>query len=578
MLQRLFKRPPNRETLLAILFFALNVFLVFSIFIPMMRDINTWDESVYVNTGRSLVRGELPPFSRNPLIGLFYAALYLIFSGSPFWMLYSISLGRFLLFGLMWLSAYLIARQFARSMPPLAMAGPLLLFPVLVDILLNPSDALFAALSGFALWQVLGFYNDQDRSHLWKASLFLGLAALSRNDGLVLFVIFLFLAALIVRSVRWDFRWLIPAVIPFAALVGGYLLLFAAVTGGFEMGTMQRSYVAFQQGQSVDYKREPGCQQKLLKCAVLKAQELYGTGEENGYSVFRAISRNPQAFASRLANILGALPSLVVDTFGKRMIFLALILAARGIWELLAKRKFLLLAILLLWMTHLGVYFLTFFRIGYIRTIYFVPFLLIALGAYAFVQDMSQRRRAYALIGLFLTATVTAVFLDVRALYFTTALLSAALLGIHLFQTTTTDEPSLATMGLLALLTVSLILRPIFDPPVGRDLSQGAEEQALLVMVDSLPKDATVAAGSPGGVWAADMQFEDLGGDEYYAAASPAELHDLLVQKGITAVYVDSSLSNANEPIWKLIESQLDQYYTTVYSGREGSIRLLLVK
>ena len=578
MLQRLLKKQPDRQTVLAILLFALNVFLVFSIFVPMLRDINTWDESVYVNTGRSLVQGELPTFSRNPLIGLFYAVLYLIFSHSSFWMLYSISLGRFILFGLMWLSSYLTARQFTKFFPPLAMTGLLLLFPILVDILLNPSDALFAALSGFALWQLIGFYNDREHSHLWKASVFLGLAALSRNDGLVLFLIFLFLAALIVRSFRWDFAWIAPAVLPFAALVGGYMLLFGAVTGGFEMGTVERSYVAFQQGQSVDYKHDPACQQKILKCAVLKAQELYGTGTENNYSILRAISRNPQAFVSRLSNILVALPNLVIEVFGNRMIFLILILVARGIWELLSRRQFLLLSILLLWMTHLGVYFLTFFRVGYIRTIYFIPFILAAIGAYAFIQDTLQRRRTYLLAALLLAVTVAAMLMDVRALYFTTALLLVALLMLHLLQSVETEKSNIAATGLVALLAVGLILRPIFDPPVGRDLSQGAEEQALLVMVKNLPSGAHVAAGSPGGVWAADMEFEDLGGDEYYLVSSAAELHRLLRQKGIIAVYVDSSLSNANEPVWRLIEAEVDQYYETIYSGREGSIRVLLVK
>lgn len=578
MVLRLLKIRPDRQTILALLLFALNVFLVFSIFVPMLRDINTWDESVYVNTGRSFLKGELPTFSRNPLIGLFYAILYLVYGRSPFWMLYSISLGRFILFGLMWLSSYLVARQFAKFFHPLAMAGPILLFPVLVDILLNPSDALFAAMSGFAFWQLIGFYNDRKKSHLWKASLFIGLSALSRNDGLTLFIIFLFLVAWMVRSLRWDFAWLVPTVIPFAALVGGYLLFYGAVTGRFESGTAERSYIAFQQGQSVDYKRDPNCKQKWLQCAVLKAQELYGSGSENGYSILRAISRNPQAFASRLGKIVSALPLLIRDVFGERMFVFVFILAARGLWELIRKKQYLLVASLLLWTAYLSVYFLTFFRVGYLRTPYFIPFVLAAVGADALIRDAVSRKTAYILSLALLAVTVVAVMLDIRALYFTTALLLVAILALHFLQTDRSENPATLAAGLMILFAVGLILRPVFEPPVRRDLSQGAEEQALLVMKQNLPANALVAAGSPGGVWAADMQFEDLGSDQYYAVQSAAELHALLQQKGVKAVYVDGSLSNVNEPVWNLIESQLDQYYKTIYSGREGSIRVLLVK
>jgi hypothetical protein len=116
------------------------------------------------------------------------------------------------------------------------------------------------------------------------------------------------------------------------------------------------------------------------------------------------------------------------------------------------------------------------------------------------------------------------------------------------------------------------------DPPVRRDLAAGEEEQALLAIAGELPPGSPVAAGAPGWVWAARMEFQDMNGDEFTSLTSGREVYQLLKSLGVQAVYVDSSLSNANEYLWLLMEPDLDQWYQTVYSGREGSIRVLLLK
>jgi hypothetical protein len=61
--------------------------------------------------------------------------------------------------------------------------------PALTRLLDNGNNTLFTAMSGFALWQMLAFLRTQSVKHLWLGSLFLDLAALSRNKGPVLFLI-----------------------------------------------------------------------------------------------------------------------------------------------------------------------------------------------------------------------------------------------------------------------------------------------------------------------------------------------------------------------------------------------------
>jgi len=556
----------DREAWLAVLAFGVNFFLVFNVFLPSLRDLNFWDEAVYLNTGRLLAEGEWPSFARNPLIGVLYGLLYLPFRAAPLWMGQGAAIGRVILFALMWWGCYLAAREFGGFAPALSATGFLLVFPVLPEALVNPSDALFAAMSGFAFWQTARFYNTWETRNLWGASFFIGLAALSRNDGLLLFPIFVLLAFGISRRAGLKFSWVIPAALPFALLVGGYFLLYGAVTGDFSLGTRERSYVAFQQGQAIDYQKDPSCTEKWLRCTVLQAEQLYGSGEENNYSILRAISRNPQAFGHRFLKQVSLLPGYIYSIYGERTALLLFILALRGLLELLRRRQGLLTALFLLWPLTLSVYFLTFFRIGYFRLPYFVLYILGAIGAMAFAADAHNRRSLYVWSALLAAVTLPAIWLDVRAAYFTTVLLLAGLWFIRFLPGSETGEANWSAAALLVILAIGLILRPVFDPPAPHDLVNGAEEQAAVVMQDELPRGSLVMAGAPGGVWAGRMEFHDA--NTYSGLTSSAELYAALKEAGVTAIFVDPYLSNTNEHVWNLVEPGIDTWYKSVYVGR----------
>src|SRR4051794_12335674 len=86
--------------------------LVFSFFTPSLGDITGFAEAAYINSGRLLLDGILPPFGYSPLSAFFYALTYLPFQESPYWLIYSCSVGRLFLFGLLWSGAYLVANIF----------------------------------------------------------------------------------------------------------------------------------------------------------------------------------------------------------------------------------------------------------------------------------------------------------------------------------------------------------------------------------------------------------------------------------------------------------------------------------
>ncbi len=565
------------ELFLAALLFSFNLFLVYNSLFPTLREINLWDEAVYLNTGRALAGGELPSFARNPLIGILYALTYFPFASSYFWLTQSAILGRFILFILMWVSGYWVVREVAHPNKalPFILISQTILSPVLVDIIVNPSDALFAAMSAFALWQFLRFYRLRNVEALVKTSIFVGLSALSRNDGLILFIIFVIATAFLIFKSREKWRLALATVVPFIILVVGYFLVYGMATGDFSLKTSDRSYVAFLQGHSADYQNnDPDCQQKLMKCIVREAESLYGTAEENNSSIFTAIRNNPQAYLSRLGKIIKFIPQNLKEAYGEKVLLTIAIFALLGIYSLLQQKKYALLGLLILWTSYLGIYFLTFFRAGYFRMPYFILYTFVALGMLQMVTFLAKNTTFLFFSTSFALLTILGFYFDIRTLYFTTTLLLIAFWAGHaLMQEKFGKEFAIWTI----ILATFLISGKSFSPPEPHPLGKLPEEEAIVLMQDLFPEDTPILAGAPGGAWAARMKQIEPASPDFASITSPDELHKHLLELDVKAIYVDHYLSNSNEFIWGLIEPHIGNWYETAYIGREGSIRVLLV-
>jgi len=96
---------------LVALFFLLHVVLALPVLTPRLKDIGAFDEAGYVEMGRTLGLHNLPALNEYPLPALFFALTYIPVHTSDFWFVHSCALGRFLLLLLLWLSAYIAARQ-----------------------------------------------------------------------------------------------------------------------------------------------------------------------------------------------------------------------------------------------------------------------------------------------------------------------------------------------------------------------------------------------------------------------------------------------------------------------------------
>lgn len=587
----------DNKTHIILLIFIFHLFLIFNELTPNLREINLWDEAVYINSGKQLVEGQLIPYHRNPLVGFLYALSYLPYQSSPYWMMQSATLGRVILFSLLWISSYLAARQLQKVFSPFVLIGFLVVFPLLTDILENPSDSLFAAMSAFGLWQLFRFYNLKNTRHLAWASFFIALSALSRNDGIVLFLIFLFIALLIIyfhsaqtlkvaiqaegekerkKGRHSQLKNISAALFPFVAIIGCYTFFYGFATGDYAMGTKERAYVAFQQGHMFVYTQNGECILKEIGCTSNDANELFGAPEENNYSVLKAISRNPGAYLQRVFEIVKQLPKITYYAYGLRTGYVIFLFAARGMIELIKKKNYAVLLILMAWPAYLLTYFLTFFREGYLRGIFFILFILEGIGICSTISNIKNRSERYLWTSILLVLTAYGISTNKSWLYFNAIALLVGL-WISYFGA---DQHNYAlhtkTAGLLIMLSIGIILRGKFTPYEKHNFGDIAEEQAVVYLQEHIAPGSLVAAGAPGAIWAARMEYTDIV-YELSDELSGEAIHERIVAEGIKAIYVDHYLSNLNRPVWGLIQEEIGDGFERVFSGREGSIQVLLV-
>ncbi len=469
----------------ALLLYLVSLLLVSPIFFLNLGEINPWDEASYIDGGRRLVAGRIPGFAGNPLVHALYALTYLLFRTSPFWMLHSLTVARFVLFSLLWLSTYLVARRLTRFARPLIPLGILLVTPLSIEMLRFPSDPLFASMAGLSLWQLLAYHQTRDPRSLWGASSFMGLAALSRNDGLVLFLVLVFLALLLSLKRAPILRSLVAVSVPFIGIVGGYVLLHGALTGDFQLGTAKRTYDNFEAGHQAIF-AGTGARNPVIE-AKIEARRVFGTGEENDFNVFRAILRNPGVYSQRLRVTALSLPRRILHAYGIRFAAVVFLLALRGVIELAVKRRFRLLVVLLLWPAHLVTGFvITIFRQGHLQFPYYVVFTLAAIGLAATLNGFGNRRER---TGSFLVLALLALYgylSNLLAVYYGAIVFLAGLAAAFLAWRKYGRERHSYAVMLLILLGAGVVIRGSFPSPKVRVLGVEAKEQAALVLMDRL--------------------------------------------------------------------------------------------
>ncbi|HMH48993.1 MAG TPA: hypothetical protein VK548_02075 [Candidatus Acidoferrum sp.] len=531
---------------------AAALFVVFvltsgSVFWPRFDDVNQYDEANYVNSGRLLVeKGRVPVLAQNPLLAVFYGALYAVVGPSPSWFVLAVAVGRILLAALIWFGAVWLSATVGGSLAAGATLIFLLISPAVTSLVENSSDALFAGLSALALrqtvasglsalapQQAVGSTDRPALRHLVVASTCVALAALSRNDGFVLFPLFLALAVVGAGGIRARFR---AAAWPFLAIVVGYLLVRALVIGNLEdvASLKWRSYMAFEQGQGVIFadRFPPGTSPYVEGHTV--ARRLYGTPDENNLSVFRAVSRNWPAFFERLTAALRQVPGQARQAYGESTSAVLVVLWLWGAIVIATARRSGRRGLAALgWPLHLGAYLLTFFRPGYF---------LLPCAAILTVAAVGSKH---------------------------------LLTGGWAVLTRRLPLPRAAARAALAVILGAVLVFHLADHhPARIDVTWGRSpsERAIIFMQRNLPPDARIAAYAPAPAWAARGEYVSLILTLRHLQ-TPRDLRNWLHRERVTALYVEDSLRALEPTVSALIESLIGTSLTVVFT--DGQIRIL---
>jgi len=488
-------------------------------FLPNLCDIAPWDETYYVLSGRNLLSGQVPDLASGPLLSLFYLICTLPFLNAPFWLVHANSLGRFLLFTAVFMGTWQVAKVLKDRFQPVILFGFLFVSPFLTQNFEYPADLLFAALSAIAFSQAVRFVKTKRLSFVWRSSFWLGLGMLTRGDALIII--------------------LALTVFVFLALSIGYVLVRGALTGDFATGMSQRSYTAFEQGQEVAL-GEAGSRFGAPTESYYVARDLFGTPEENEYSVFKAIARNPQAYLIRFWAVIKTLPGLFLTAYNRRFAVPLLLFAIRGMIVLIEEKKLPLGLLAIVWVLPLSAGVArTLVRVGYFRLFYFVLFSLAIIGMKALLKSMKVNREALVWAGLLGLILLLAFLFKKDGIQMSATIFLCWLLLAYLISKHSVKYPGWKYMAMLLLLASAYLLRTgelIYRP---RQLGADPREEAALVLRDVTEENDSVLTCTPSVVFLADRQVANFCSSDIPDFEDSEAFIDWMRSQSFDAVYLD---------------------------------------
>jgi hypothetical protein len=565
----------THSRLAVIALFVFNAVLLYPVFFPSLNQINAWDQARDIDRGRKLVEGVLPAFATNPAVAGLYALTYLPFARSPEWLVQTDALARFLLFGLLWVPSFAVARKLAPLASPLIMMAFVAISPVVVQLLANGSDALFASMSGFALWQFLSFRCAHRPRHLAACSAFVGLAAMSRPEGSLLLLVFLALSIAeclpLALSPANVLKHAVFALVPFFVLVGGYMGVESMRTEGVTLRTAQRSYTAFEQGHGIAFASSYGTLNAFVE-GQKDARRLFGTPEENNYSVLRAIRRNPPAYFRRIPRLAYAAFVNLVQNYHWHFAVFCFAFAARGILALLLGRSYLLLATLLVWPASSLLHVLILFHGPHLLIPFVNVFALAAIGVTAAARNLDNplERRGWVTALLALTALGVAAYRGPNDLLLAPLMLLGALwLAWLAAQRVRHDASARMHAAYLVLLAAALFVRFGVVHAAVPTPGSSPDEQATKWMRDHFPTGTRIGSYAPGAIFAANM--EPVTNFDFGSVTNPDMFWAWMARERIQAIYVDSALRTLEPVAWQTIRSQIGHGLDVVFDKAAGA-------
>lgn len=557
----------HSETLIVLILFIFNVLLIYPKLMPEFSEINPHDGAKYIESGRMLFIWGLRQLSWGPLVAFIYAPIHLFVWKSLDWFMIEAWVGNFIMFSLIWFSLYYLSRQIKNLISPFILISIMMVSTFFFPVLENQSDAVFLALSAFALAKLINYYQHKNIKYLWFSSIFVSLGVLARVETILL-VGTLLVFGLIIGRKRYSFiKIVIACIVPTLAI----LLLFAAInmltfgTPNFDIAS--KSYDSLQWNQSVLSGGD-------LNKAYQDSDQLFGSQEENQGSIFRAIIRNPKAILKRISANLVNLPEMYLSIFGRVPGFLLLLFYAWGFYVLIKKKEKLLLIILLTWPLHASIA-LIFLARHIIPQISYLFLILGTIGMSSFYG--SETKLKYKLI-LWSLALITVIFsaVDNRpTLLIGSALFFISLMVDLLIGSKETKINTLRIIPLIFLLFIMVIFRDPYSFPK-KLIGVSQNELSVKYLEVTLPKQSNVWSFIPKPAVAAKMNSFDLG-IITRSIGNSDKFIEYIEENNIKAIYIDDNYHPQSRELAEQYINEKLTYFIHGYESSDGSINIYLV-
>jgi hypothetical protein len=565
-----------------LLLFLLSIVIIFPLLYPRIHDIGVFDEAQYVNGGRLLLQGHLPTLVDGPFVYLFYAITYLPVQVSPYWLIYSCILGRSVFFILLLAVTYIVGRRIS---PPMQRIMILLLIisPVLPRIITNGSEALFTIASGFALWQLLSFYYDRNRRHLWLLSIYLGLAALSRREGFVILVI----AGIFCSVFSWRdkiSRSLLAFFTPFIIIVGGYLVFYGATAGNLKTGMAEMSYFNFEHGQGNAFS-DVSSGRNIFLDGKIESVKLYGTAQENNNSVLKAISRNPSAYIRRIQGVLKHIPYYISMSYGGYLTtFFIFLFSGIGLVTIIRKKLFGILSILLLWPAYSVAYIFIVCDNRYFASTYIPVFYLASVGISSIFSDSYDGQKKDIIMYLLAFSGILFVIIGMRFNLSAAFIILLWILIIYAIRYSARGVYPLRKFGVVALV-ISMLFSSYASKTRLNNIVQKLsskigvtdKEQAAIFLINNLKPGANVATFSAIVPIMAKMKPVYMCAELRWMK-SDEDLLSWVIKNRIKAIYVDQELKTTEPSLLVIINRQIGKNFRVVFTSNNKEAQVLFVK
>jgi hypothetical protein len=541
--------------------FLLNLFVVMSKLQPSMLEINPNDGAKYIESGRLLLTWGLRNLSWGPLVAFVYAPIHLIVGNSPNWFMLETWIGNFAYFAMLWISFYLLARQLDKFISKYVIIGMLFSATVFFPIIENQSDVVFISLAALGLMFMLRFNDDRQLKNVWFSAFCVALGVFARVETILLLAPLTVFALVINHKQHKFYKVLIAALVPMIALMGLFLAVNYITFGGPNLGMSGKSYDSFQMNQAF----LPGSKNEI---AYRNGEAIFGTAEENNYSVPRAILRNPLATAERaLANFL-RLPKELMAFFGGKQALLMVVFGFWGIYALIREKKWMVLLLLLLWPLYAFVS-LIFFSRHIIPQISYAVFMLAAIGI---THILSGKSRLIERVILVLIAIGLIVYgiADGSEIAFTDGLILLVMGVSAVFDRTKKADALRPMPGMVLLIALMLFTYPFRFPNLA--IGTTPEERSAHALLEAVPVGAhsltpyhTVAIAGKTTSFLLPSRISSTQG-----------LLDFLESNKIQVIYVDRQMPYRSDVVAATLAKYPDDF-TLYYDSPEGRIQIYQV-